>query len=76
MAVPPLGKPPRFLGLKITSNRIESVLVLFVFICLSLIFLANNMINFSKLFEQFSDFHFFRKFEQLNILMFFANLIF
>ncbi|MEC7832192.1 MAG: hypothetical protein VX440_00230 [Pseudomonadota bacterium] len=48
MAVPPLGKPPRFLGLKITSNRIESVLVLFVFICLSLIFLANNMINFSK----------------------------
>ncbi|MED5430007.1 MAG: hypothetical protein VX864_01245 [Pseudomonadota bacterium] len=48
MAVPPLGKPPRFLGLKITSNRIESVLVLFVFICLSLIFLANHMINFSK----------------------------
>ena len=48
MAVPPLGKPPRFLGLKITSNRIESVLVLFVFTCLSLIFLANNMINFSK----------------------------
>ena len=49
MAVPPSGKPPRFLGLKITSNRIEATLVLFVFICLSLIFLANNMVNFSKI---------------------------
>ena len=28
MSVPP-GPPPRFLGLKITSNRIESVLIMF-----------------------------------------------
>jgi len=43
MAVPPLGPPPRFFGLKILSNRIESAIVLFVFICLSLIFWVNNM---------------------------------
>ena len=49
MAVPPSGKPPRFLGLKITSNRIESVLVLFVFICLSLIFFVNGKIDVSKI---------------------------
>ena len=47
MSVPP-GPPPRFLGLKITSNRIESVLIMFTFICLSLIFYANNMTNASK----------------------------
>jgi len=49
MAVPPLDKPPRFFGLKILSNRIESVLVLFAFICLSLIFYANNMAGVSKI---------------------------
>ncbi|MBT7236280.1 MAG: hypothetical protein HN866_01760 [Gammaproteobacteria bacterium] len=43
MAIPPLGPPPRLLGLKITSNRIESALIMFVFICLSLIFYGNNM---------------------------------
>ena len=30
MTVPPLGPPPRFLGMKITSNRIEAALVMFV----------------------------------------------
>ena len=43
MAIPPLGPPPRLLGLKITSNRIESALIMFVFICFSLIFYGNNM---------------------------------
>ena len=47
MSVPP-GPPPRFLGLKITSNRIESVLIMFTFICFSLILYANNLINASK----------------------------
>ena len=47
MSLPP-GPPPRFLGLKITSNRIESVLIMFVFICLSLIFYGNNMLDTSK----------------------------
>ena len=42
MSLPP-GPPPRLLGLKITSNRIESALIMFVFICLSLIFYGNNM---------------------------------
>ncbi len=48
MAIPPLGSPPRIFGLKITSNRIESVLVLFVFACLSLIFYVNAMADISK----------------------------
>ena len=47
MSLPP-GPPPRFLGLKITSNRIESALIMFVFICLSLIFYGNNMFDTSK----------------------------
>lgn len=47
MSVPP-GPPPRFLGLKITSNRIESVLIMFTFTCLSLILYGNNLINASK----------------------------
>ena len=47
MSVPP-GPPPRFLGLKITSNRIESVLIMFTFICFSLILYGNNLINASK----------------------------
>ena len=47
MSVPP-GPPPRFLGLKITSNRIESVLIMFTFICFSLILYGNNLINSSK----------------------------
>ena len=42
MIMPP-GQPPRIFGLKITSNRIESVLVMFAGVCLSLIFYANNM---------------------------------
>ncbi len=49
MGIPPLGPPPRFFGLKILSNRIESALVMFVFICLGLIFYANNMINVTKI---------------------------
>ena len=44
MSVPP-GPPPRFLGLKITSNRIESVLIMFTFTCLSLILYGNNLID-------------------------------
>ena len=47
MSVPP-GPPPRFLGLKITSNRIESILIMFAFICFSLILYGNNLINASK----------------------------
>ena len=47
MSVPP-GPPPRFLGLKITSNRIEAVLIMFTFTCLSLILYGNNLINASK----------------------------
>ncbi len=47
MSVPP-GPPPRFLGLKITSNRIESVLIMFTFTCLSLILYGNNLIDASK----------------------------
>ena len=47
MSVPP-GPPPRFLGLKITSNRIESVLIMFSFTCLSLILYGNNLIDASK----------------------------
>ena len=47
MSLPP-GPPPRFLGLKITSNRIESVLIMFTFICLSLILYGNDLINASK----------------------------
>ncbi len=42
MTVPPQGTPPRLFGLKITSNRIESVLVLFTTLCLSGIFYVNN----------------------------------
>ena len=48
MTKPPQGQPPRFLGLKITSNRIESVLILFTFTCLSLIFFANDFLKTSK----------------------------
>ncbi|MBT4462802.1 MAG: hypothetical protein HN640_03910 [Gammaproteobacteria bacterium] len=48
MAMPPQGPPPRILGMKITSNRIEAVLVLFVGISLSLILYGNDMINGSK----------------------------
>ena len=47
MSVPP-GPPPRFLGLKITSNRIESVLIMFTFTCLSLILYGNNLVDASK----------------------------
>jgi hypothetical protein len=47
MSVPP-GPPPRFLGLKITSNRIESVLIMFTFTCLSLILYGNNFIDASQ----------------------------
>lgn len=37
-----IGPPPRIFGMKITSNRIESVFVLFATIVLSLIFYAND----------------------------------
>ncbi len=37
-----LGPPPRILGMKITSNRIESVFVLFATVVLSLIFYVND----------------------------------
>ena len=47
MSVPP-GPPQRFLGLKITSNRIEAVLIMFTFTCLSLILYGNNLIDASK----------------------------
>ena len=49
MSVPPLGPPPRIFGLKITSNRIESLLVLFAFACLSLILYGNNMLGAAKI---------------------------
>jgi len=48
MSVPPLGPPPRFFGMKITSNRIEAFLILFVGICLSLIFYGNDLVNTSQ----------------------------
>ena len=48
MAMPP-GPPPRIFGIKITSNRIEALLVLFAGISLSLIFYGNNMMNGSKI---------------------------
>jgi len=38
----PLGPPPRILGMKITSNRIESFFVLFATLVLFFIFYANN----------------------------------
>ena len=46
--MPPLGPPPRFFGLKITSNRIESALIMFVTLCLSGIFYGNNLIPAAK----------------------------
>ena len=46
--MPSLGPPPRFLGLKITSNRIESVLVMFVTMCMSGITYGNNLITTTK----------------------------
>ena len=49
MAMPQLGPPPRIFGIKITSNRIEALLVLFAGISLSLIFYGNNMMNGSKI---------------------------
>ena len=48
MAMPPLGPPPRILGVKITSNRIEALLILFAAVCLSLIFFGNSMLATSK----------------------------
>jgi len=48
MAVPPLGPPPRFFGMKITSNRIESMLIIFVTLCLSGILYGNNFLNATK----------------------------
>lgn len=47
MPMPP-GPPPRIFGMKITSNRIESLLVLFAGVSLSLILYGNDMINGSK----------------------------
>tara|TARA_Y100000590_G_scaffold169037_1_gene193320 strand:+ start:7260 stop:7475 length:216 start_codon:yes stop_codon:yes gene_type:complete len=44
MTVPPQGTPPRLFGLKITSNRIESALVMFTTLCLSGIFYVNDFI--------------------------------
>ena len=37
-----LGPPPRILGMKVTSNRIEAFFVLFATIALFLIFSANS----------------------------------
>tara|TARA_B100001113_G_scaffold72533_1_gene56158 strand:+ start:1521 stop:1727 length:207 start_codon:yes stop_codon:yes gene_type:complete len=37
-----LGPPPRILGMKVTSNRIEAFFVLFATGVLTLIFYANN----------------------------------
>jgi len=37
-----LGPPPRILGMKVTSNRIEAFFVLFATIALTLIFYANS----------------------------------
>ena len=48
MSVPPLGPPPRLFGLKITSNRIESMIVFFVFFLLSVIFYINNLISIAQ----------------------------
>ena len=48
MAVPPLGPPPRFFGMKITSNRIEAALIIFVALCLAGIFYGNNFLNAAK----------------------------
>tara|TARA_Y100001970_G_scaffold248235_1_gene317609 strand:+ start:1354 stop:1569 length:216 start_codon:yes stop_codon:yes gene_type:complete len=49
MTVPPLGPPPRFLGMKITSNRIEAVLVMFVTLCMSGITYGNDLILTTKI---------------------------
>tara|TARA_Y100000817_G_C16419350_1_gene351179 strand:+ start:250 stop:459 length:210 start_codon:yes stop_codon:yes gene_type:complete len=46
--MPSLGPPPRFFGLKITSNRIESVLIMFVTLCLSGICYGNDFITAAK----------------------------
>ena len=48
MSVPPLGPPPRLFGLKITSNRIESMIVFFVFFLASVIFYINNLISIAQ----------------------------
>ena len=48
MSVPPLGPPPRLFGLKITSNRIESIIVFIVFFFVSLIFYINNLISIAQ----------------------------
>jgi len=48
MSVPPLGPPPRLFGLKITSNRIESIIVFLVFFFVSLIFYINNLISIAQ----------------------------
>tara|TARA_B100001057_G_scaffold201382_1_gene202148 strand:+ start:1004 stop:1210 length:207 start_codon:yes stop_codon:yes gene_type:complete len=37
-----LGPPPRILGMKVTSNRIEAFFVLFATVALTLIFYANS----------------------------------
>jgi hypothetical protein len=49
MAMPPLGPPPRIFGIKITSNRIEALLILFAGVCLSLILYGNEMMNGAKI---------------------------
>ncbi len=49
MTVPPPGPPPRFLGMKITSNRIEAALVMFVTLCMSGITYGNNLIFATKI---------------------------
>ena len=48
MSVPPLGPPPRLFGLKITSNRIESMIVFFVFFLVSVIFYIINLISIAQ----------------------------
>jgi len=48
MSVPPLGPPPRLFGLKITSNRIESIIVFLVFFLVSVIFYINNLISIAQ----------------------------
>ena len=54
--MPPLGPPPRLFGLKITSNRIESALIMFVTLCLSGIFYGNNLIPAAQnCFDHWSD---------------------
>ena len=49
MTVPPLGPPPRFLGMKITSNRIEAALVMFVTLYVSGITYGNDLISTTKI---------------------------